>query len=73
MKNNLSYRVDQLEKNYCDLDGKVELILTNHLPHIREEILVLGGKVDSLRTRVSILSLVNVGAIILGLLLGKIL
>ena len=37
----LKYRVQQLEKSYDKLDGKVDEIMTNHLPHINESIVQL--------------------------------
>ena len=37
--NTLKYRVDKVESCFDELDTKVEDILTNHLPHIKEEIL----------------------------------
>ena len=66
MKNGttLSWRVGQLETNYEELDKKVDLILTNHLPHLHESM-------ASLKTRITIATAFNVGAIVLGLLLNK--
>jgi len=65
MKNNtLRYRVEQLEKNYCRLDGKIDDLLTNHLPHLE-------AKMASLETKISLLSLLNIGAIVIGLLFSK--
>lgn len=84
MTTNLTYRVGILEANYKDMDKKFDQILSNDLPHIRQSVIKLDGrittldekitgKMDSLRTRIGILTMVNVGAIVLGLLLGKIL
>ena len=61
----LSWRVGQLEKNYYELESKMDLILENHLPHIKAEI-------SSLKTRIDVLTVVNVSAIILGLIVSKI-
>jgi hypothetical protein len=36
--NTLKYRVDQLEKRYDGMDKKIDSILTNHLPHIQNDI-----------------------------------
>ena len=73
MKNNLTWRVTQLEQNYKDLDVKIERILSNDLPHIKESIIRLDGKVDSLRTRIGLLTTLQIGAIviILGAIIGK--
>ena len=75
MKNNLSWRVTQLEQNYKDLDVKIEHILSNDLPHIKESVIRLDGKVDSLRGRVALLSTLQIGAIviILGAIISKVL
>ena len=58
MKNNtLTYRVNQLEKNYDCLDGKLDHLLTNELPHLQEEIIAL-------KTRVAVSTVINVGTIL---------
>ena len=62
--NTTSWRVNQLESNYRDLDIKLSEILENHLPHLQEEL-------SSLKTRINVLTAFNVGAIVLGLLLNK--
>jgi len=53
----LTYRVEQLEKNYNQLDTKLDYLLTNELPHIQEEL-------TSLKTRVNVSTVINVGAIL---------
>jgi len=57
MRNNLVYRVEQLEKNYIQLDTKLDHLLINELPHIQEEL-------TSLKTRVNVSTIINVGAIL---------
>lgn len=57
-KNNLTYRVEQLEKNYTKLDDKLDRLLTNELPHIQEEL-------TSLKTRITSMSILNIGALLL--------
>jgi len=64
--NNLSYRVTQLEKQYEKIDGNLEKLMTNDLPHLREDIITL-------TTRVNVLTAVNIGAVILGIIVSKIL
>lgn len=65
MKNNtLSYRVGQLEKIVDKLDIKIDTMLTNDLPHIQADL-------QSLKTRMNVLTAINVGAIILALLVSK--
>ena len=62
--NTLTYRVERLEKDFCAMETKLDRILENHLPHISSE-------VESLKARITTLSIINVGAVILGLLFGK--
>lgn len=58
------WRICQLEKNYQDLEAKMDLLLENHLPHLKEEVL-------GLKTRINVLTAVNVGAIVFGIILSK--
>ena len=60
----LEYRVTALEKNYDTLDLKIDLLLQNHLPHIQTEL-------AALRTRITVTTVINVGAIILGLAISR--
>ena len=64
MKNNgtLKYRVKQLELSVKEIDGKVDMILQNHLPHIENKL-----------TKLSWLAGVNVVAIIIGIMLARLL
>jgi len=64
--NTLTYRVTQLEKQYCDLDEKLDAIMSNHLPHISEQI-------ARLETRIIMFTAINVGTIIIGILLHEVL
>jgi len=54
----ITYRIEQLEKNYNQLDIKLDHLLTNELPHIQEEL-------TSLKTRVNVSTIINIGSIIL--------
>ena len=60
----LTYRVTALEKNYDKMDNKIDLLLQNHIPHIQTEL-------TALKTRVTVTTVINVGAILSGLLLNK--
>ena len=60
----LTYRVAALEKNYDKMDNKIDLLLQNHIPHIQTEL-------TALKTRVTVTTVINVGAILSGLLLNK--
>ena len=62
--NTLSYRVGQLEKCVDRLDDKMDRLLTNDLPHIQSEL-------QSLKTRVSVLTAFNIGALILALIASR--
>ena len=64
--NTIKWRVDNLEKGYASLDTKIDEILQNHLPHLQEEI-------SSLKTRINVMPVINVGAIIVGLVVSKML
>lgn len=67
MKNNtLSYRVDQLEKNYDRIADKLDKLLTNDMPHLHEEII-------SLETKINIMTAINIGGIIIGIIVSKLL
>ena len=62
--NTLQYRLKELENNYKELDKKIDSLLTNHLPSLEKQLL-------SLRTEVRTWTVLNVGAIIVGLLIAK--
>ena len=66
MKNNntISWRVSQLEANYTNLASKIDTIRTNDLPHIQNSI-------ASMKTRINILTAVNIGAIVLAIIVTK--
>ncbi|MCK9370283.1 hypothetical protein M0R04_10285 [Candidatus Dojkabacteria bacterium] len=56
--NTLTYRVTQLEKGYEKVDEKLDLLMTNHLPHLE-------AAVSNIRTEVRVLAIINIGAVIL--------
>ena len=60
----LDQRIKQLEKNSEKIDIKVDKMLTNHLPHIERELI-------SMKTRINILTTINIGAIILLAIINK--
>lgn len=67
VKNNtLTYRVQQLEKNYDKLDGKIDILLTNDVPHLRQDMAKLG-------TRMNVLTTVNIVALAITLIIAKLL
>ena len=64
--NTIIYRVGQLEKETCNMESKLDEILTNHLPHIHE-------KLATLETRVLMFTTINIGAIIVSILIQRLL
>ena len=60
----IKYRVEQLEKRTEGLDTKLDQILQNHLPHLYE-------RLTSIETRMNVLTVINVAAIILALVVQK--
>jgi len=64
--NTTTWRLSQLEKQYDEVDDKLSKILNNHLPHLQIDLV-------SLKTRINVLTAINVGAIIIGILLARVL
>lgn len=62
--NTLAYRVTALEKNYEKMDSKMDLLLQNHIPHIQNDL-------TALKTRINVTTVLNVSAIIVGIILSK--
>ena len=62
--NTLSWRVVQLEKQVESMDVKMYKLMSNDLPHLHE-------KLGSLETRINVLTMVNIGAILLALVVNK--
>ena len=63
--NTLLYRVCQLENKVTEIDRKLDRILEEELPEMHAEVL-------SLSTRINVLSIINIGAIVLGILVSKV-
>ena len=60
------WRLKELEDNYKALDAKIDLILTNHLPHLAQDNVAL-------KTRMNLLTAINIGGIIMGVVAAKLL
>ena len=60
----IKWRVEQLEKSYTSLNSKIDQIMENHLPTLQVEI-------ESLKTRVTLATAFNIGAIILSAIILK--
>lgn len=54
----LKYRVEQLEANYNEVHESMREILENHLPHLQADI-------QSLSTKITAATILNIGAILL--------
>lgn len=65
VKNGLTkYQIDELSRDVSGLQRDMKLILENHLPHLKEDM-------SSLKTRINVLTILNVGSVILGLIIMK--
>lgn len=58
------YKVKELQGDVANLQTDVTLIMTNHLPHLKEDLI-------SLKTRINVMTAINIGGIILGIIVGK--
>jgi len=64
--NTIVWRVTQLEKQLDEANNSLILIMTNHLPHLSADIM-------SLKTRINVLTAVNIGSVIMGIIVARIL
>ena len=75
MTNNLTYRITQLEESYQNLCKKMDKLLTNDLPHLKQDIaeikVTLNERFKALNNRIAYATIFNVGAIIVGIILSK--
>ena len=62
--NTIKYRLGEIEKKYGRIEERLVVIMENHLPHINV-------KIVELKTRMNVVTMINVSAIILGILLVK--
>jgi len=62
--NTLTWRVEQLERSVSNFDNKLDLLMENHIPHLKLEL-------EALKTRINVMTAVNVSAVILGILIAK--
>lgn len=60
------YRIEKLEKAVDGLDAKLDLIMTNHLPHIQEQIITSN-------TTIKVFTGVNIAIAILTIVATKVL
>lgn len=60
----ISYRITQLEKSIDKLDARVESLLTDQLPKLQLDMV-------SLKTRINVMSAINISGIIVGIILAR--
>lgn len=69
------YKINELTKEMESLRGDVNKILTNHLPHLKEQIsdmsTSLEKKMIRITTRQNTTTALNIGAVIIGALILK--
>lgn len=64
VKNNLEYRVTQIEKRLDGIDCKIDKMRTEDIPHMQAQL-------DSLSTKIMVLTGVNLTAIIIAILISR--
>jgi len=69
----LKYRVTKLEKKVDELCDDLNRLTTNHIPHLQTEIEGVKGDIKALKTRVDLLTMINLGALVLSLVFAKLL
>jgi hypothetical protein len=60
----IKFRIERLEDCQGKIEERLDTIMENHLPHIKSDL-------ESLKTRISVLTAINVGAVIVGVLIAK--
>jgi len=76
MQNNtLTYRVGQLEKKVDGFDTKIDSLMENHIPHLREDIAQIRSDYEkenaSMKASFKAFTCINIGAIIISLIISK--
>jgi hypothetical protein len=66
--NTIEWRVKELEGCNEETQEKLDKIMTNHLPHINEQLVAIRGEMSSLSTRISLGIGVNIVLLIAGVL-----
>jgi len=62
--NTIRYRVERLEEDLSGVSVRLDKIMENHLPHLREQI-------SGLDSKITVLTALNVGAVVVGLLISR--
>jgi hypothetical protein len=66
--NTILWRVEQLEECNQETQGKLDKIMTNHLPHINEQLIGMNGELKAMSTRIALGIGVNIVLLIAGVL-----
>lgn len=67
------YQIKELTADVQSLKSDVKLVLENHLPHLKEDMLRLDTRIGELSGKMTVFTGVNVGAVILGVIITKLL
>lgn len=67
-----AYQIKDLRDDVDGLKFDVKKIMENHLPHIESAMTKLSSKVDANKNEARLLSVLNLGAIILALVIQKV-
>jgi len=51
----IKFRVEKLERCYDKIDAKMDLVLTNHLPHINEELVKVRSEIKENRVKLGVI------------------
>ena len=74
--NTLKYRMGQVEKKVDGIDDKLDILLTNHIPHIEKSIIIsresMEKKAVASQIRINILTIVNIAALIFAVIFTKV-
>jgi len=69
----LKYRVTKLEKKVDELCDDLNRLTTNHIPHLQEQIAEVRGELKAMKIRIDLLTMINLGALVLSLVFAKLL
>lgn len=62
------FQIKELNSDVQSLKNDMKLVLENHLPHLKENILQLDTKIGELSTKITLFTAINIGGIVLGVI-----
>lgn len=65
------YKITELQNSVAGLRGEVQNLKENHLAHLKDDINTVREDVISLKARLNVVTAINIGGIVLGLLATK--